>query len=368
MTRPSGVATLADAGERPATVDTDALVIGAGPVGLFQVFQLGLQEIRAHVVDSLPRAGGQCMALYPDKPIYDIPALPLCTGRELTERLLAQSSPFEPGFHFGQEVSELHPQAGGPFVVKTSAGLAFRCKTVIVAAGVGAFQPRRLKVDALARFEGTQLHYHAAVQVAALAGLDVVVIGGEELALRAAIDLASAEQARSVTLLHRRAELQGAAPILDRFHAECQAGRLQFTVGQVVGAGDSSGVLEQLRIEQPDGTVLDLAADRVLVYQGLSPRLGPLAQWGLGLDRKQVVVDTERFETQIRGIFAVGDINTYPGKLRLIVSGFHEATLAAVAAGARLHPGRPSTLEYTTSSARLQRLLGVTGVVAEKGG
>jgi thioredoxin reductase (NADPH) len=368
MTRQSGIATLADASGRPAPIDTDALVIGAGPVGLFQVFQLGLQEIRAHVVDSLPQAGGQCTALYPDKPIYDIPALPLCTGRELTERLLAQASPFEPSFHFGQEVTELHPQADGRFAVKTSAGLAFRCRTVMVAAGVGAFQPRRLKVEALARFEGTQLHYHTAVQVAALVGLDVVVIGGDELALQAAIELASAGQTRTVTLLHRRAELQGASTILARFHAERQAGRLQFTAGQVVGVEDSSGVLEQMRVEQPDGTLLDLPVDQVLAYQGLSPRLGPLAHWGLGLDRKQVVVDTEKFETHIPGIFAVGDINTYPGKQRLIVSGFHEATLAAIAAGARVHPGRPATLEYTTSSVRLHRLLGVTGAVADKGG
>ncbi len=352
---------LPDAAHGAEPIETDALVIGAGPVGLFQVFQLGLQEIGAHVVDSLAQAGGQCIELYPDKPIYDIPALPACTGRELTERLLQQAAPFRAGFHFGQEVTGLEVRPEGGFDVFTSSGAAFRCKVVMLAGGVGAFQPRRLKVEGLAGFEGTQVFYHPVVQPEAVAGGDVVIVGGEESALTAALALAASRRARSVTLLHRRASIQAPPDGLANLQAASEAGMMRFRVGQVIGAEAAEGRLAQLHIAPPDGVPIQLPVDHLWVYQGLSPRLGPLAHWGLGLDRKQVVVDTEKFETNIAGIHAVGDINTYPGKQRLILSGFHEATLAAIAAAARVHPGRRQTLEYTTSSTRLHRLLGVAG-------
>jgi thioredoxin reductase (NADPH) len=338
---------------------TDALIVGAGPVGLFQVFQLGLQEIGAHVVDSLPQAGGQCIELYPDKPIYDIPALVSCTGRELTERLLQQAAPFRAGFHLGQEVTGLQPQADGSFQVETSAGLLFACKVVVLAGGVGSFQPRRVKVEGLQRFEGTQVHYHSTVQPEEFEDQHVLVVGGDELALQAAVALAASRLARSVTLLHRRAEMQATPEGRDALRAACEAGAMRFVVGQIVGIETAADRLTRLQVVPPDGVPISLPVDRLLVYQGLSPQLGPLARWGLGLDRKQVVVDTEKFETNIPGVYAVGDINTYPGKQRLILSGFHEATLAAIAAAARVHPGRRQTLEYTTSSARLHRLLGV---------
>jgi thioredoxin reductase (NADPH) len=351
----------ADAAGGGAPILTDALVIGAGPVGLFQVFQLGLQEIRAHVVDTLVQAGGQCIELYPDKPIYDIPALPSCTGRELTERLLQQAAPFQAGFHFGQEVTRLHKRADGLFDAQTSAGTAFRCQVIVLAGGVGAFQPRKLKLEGLAPFEGRQVHYHPAVEPGSWAGADVVIVSGDELGVQAAIDLAVSRGPRSVTLLHRRAALQAPPACLSALQSACNAGLMRFTVGPIMGIDVTNHRLTKLHIAPPDGDPVVLPVDHLLVYQGLSPRLGPLAHWGLGLDRKQVAVDTEKFETNIPGVYAVGDINIYPGKQRLILSGFHEATLAAIAAGGRVHPGRRQTLEYTTSSARLHRLLGVAG-------
>jgi thioredoxin reductase (NADPH) len=355
---PSGPA---DAARGGTPIITDALVIGAGPVGLFQVFQLGLQEIRAHVVDTLAQAGGQCIELYPDKPIYDIPALPSCTGRELTERLLQQAAPFQPGFHFGQEVTGLQTRADGLFDAQTSDGTTFECRVIVLAGGVGAFLPRKLKLEGLARFEGRQVHYHPAVQPGAWAGADVVIASGDELGVQAAIDLAASHRPRSVTLLHRRASLQATSSCLAALKSACDAGLMRFTVGQIMGIDVTDHRLTQLRIAPPDGGQVGLPVEHLLVYQGLSPRLGPLAQWGLGLDRKQVAVDTEKFETNIPGVYAVGDINSYPGKQRLILSGFHEATLAGISAGGRVHPERRQTLEYTTSSARLHRLLGVAG-------
>jgi thioredoxin reductase (NADPH) len=230
---------------------------------------------------------------------------------------------------------------------------------VVLAGGVGSFQPRRVKVEGLQRFEGGQVHYHPTVQPARFASQDVVVVGGDELALQTALALAASRLARSVTLMHRRADIQASPEGRNALRVACDAGAMRFLVGQIVGIDTAADRLTQLQVAPPDGVPICLPVDHLLVYQGLSPHLGPLARWGLGLDRKQVLVDTEKFETNIPGVYAVGDINTYPGKQRLILSGFHEATLAAIAAAARLHPGRRQTLEYTTSSARLHRLLGV---------
>jgi thioredoxin reductase (NADPH) len=341
-------------------IETDAVVVGAGPVGLFQVFELGLLEIRAHVVDSLPCAGGQCIELYPDKPIYDIPALPRCTGRELTERLLEQIRPFAATFHFGQEVSAIEVLEDGRFDVETNKGTRLLARTVIVAGGVGSFQARTVKVEGLEEYLDTQLFYrvHDAAQ---FAGQDLVVLGGGDAALERALEFAQdgPQRARSVLLLHRRDVFTAAPDTVARLRERIAAGAIRFVAGQPVGIDEADGRLTALRVTGSDGANATIALDRLLVCLGLSPKLGPIAQWGLGLERKQIVVDTEKFESSTPGIFAVGDINTYPGKKKLILCGFHEATLAAFAAAAYVYPDQRVQLQYTTTSTRLHKVLGV---------
>jgi len=342
------------------TIETDAVVVGAGPVGLFQVFELGLQEVRAHVVDSLPNAGGQCVELYGDKPIYDIPGLPLCTGRELADRLLKQIEPFSAGFHLEQQVSELKARADGRFDVATSTGTRFVAKVVVVAGGVGAFQPRRLKIDGLDRHRGTQLFEHAAT-LHEQAGRQLVIVGGGEPAVAAAIEAADAGAARpgSVTLIHRRDDFDADEPSLLRLRELRASGAVQFVAGQPESIVEAGAKLSALAILGSDGTTRTVPLDALFVLLGWSPKLGPIAEWGLALEKKQLVVDTQRFETSTPGIFAVGDVNIYPGKKKLIVCGFHEATLAAFAIAERVWPDRFEPLQYTTTSARLHKLLGV---------
>jgi thioredoxin reductase (NADPH) len=342
-------------------ISTDALIIGAGPVGLFQVFQLGLLEIRCHVIDTLPYPGGQCIELYPDKPIYDIPGTPRTTGRELTASLLAQIKPFDAPLHLGQLVSRIEKLADGRFKVETSLGLQFITKVIVIAAGVGAFQPKLLKIAGLEKFENSQLFYHS--QPETTAGKNILVVGGEDSALVCAIDLATNSgalgQAKSITLLHRR-DVYQAAPELDaKIHALHDAKALQLMVGQVTGFNEQDGRLTAAQVTGVDGQTQAVPLEAMLVYLGLSPKLGPIADWGLALARKQLEVDTEKFATSIPGIFAVGDINTYPGKKKLILSGFHECALAAFGAADIVYPGKNPQLEYTTSSTRLHRLLGV---------
>lgn len=343
-----------------AIIQTDALVIGAGPVGLFQVFQLGLLDIKAHVVDSLPHPGGQCVELYADKPIYDIPGTPRTTGRELVASLLEQIKPFGASFHLGQEVSTLAPQADGRFLVETSRGQSFLAKTIFIAAGVGSFQAKRLKVDGLDAFENTQLFHHAD-EPARFAGKNVLVVGGDEAAVEAAIRLSEPgpHQAKGVTLLHRRDVLQASADSLARVTALRQSGALRFQVGQVTGIRIEGGELTAAHITDVDCNTAAVPLDNLLVLLGLSPRLGPLSQWGLAMERKQLQVDTEKFSTSMAGIFAVGDINTYPGKKKLILCGFHECTLAAYAAAELIFPGQKIPFQYTTTSPKLHKLLGV---------
>ncbi len=342
------------------TIETDAVVIGAGPVGLFQVFELGLQEVRAHVVDSLPTVGGQCVELYADKPIYDIPGLPLCTGRELAERLAKQIEPFNAGFHLEQQVSALQPRGDDRFDVATSTGTRFLARAVVVAGGVGAFQARRLKIERLDRHRGTQLFEHATT-LHAHAGRRLVVVGGGEAAVRAAIDAADggASAPRSVTLIHRRDDLDADEPALRRLRELRSSGAVSFIAGQPESIIEEDGRLAALSVLCADGTTRTVPLDVLFVLLGWSPKLGPIADWGLALEKKQLIVDTDRFETSTPGIFAVGDVNTYPGKQKLIVCGFHEATLAAFAIGERVWPDRAQPLQYTTTSTKLHKLLGV---------
>ena len=334
----------------------DAVVIGAGPVGLFQVFELGLLGIRAHVIDALPEPGGQCIALYADKPIYDIPATKVCTGRELIARLLAQIEPFKAEFHLGQQVNVVEPQSDGRFRIETSAGTQLLAKTIVIAGGVGSFQPRRLKIDGIAAFENAQLFY-SAPELATLARQRVIVIGDGDAALDCALGLV--QQHAQVTLMHRRDEFKAESATIERVRQLRSTNQLQFIAAQPTAITQADGRLTALHVTAADGTQPALPLDSLIVLTGLSPKLGPIADWGLALERKQLVVDTARFQTSVPGIFAVGDVNTYPGKKKLILCGFHEAALAAFGAAAHVFPDQPLHLEYTTTSPRLHRALGV---------
>lgn len=343
-----------------APIETDAVVIGAGPVGLFQVFELGLLEINAHVIDALPYPGGQPAELYPDKPIYDIPAIPLCTGQELVNNLLKQIDPFGATFHLGQEVTTVEQQDDGRFFVATTQGTRFLTKTMFIAAGVGAFQARTLKLEGLDAFEGKQLFYRAR-SADGFAGQHIVIVGGGDAALDEATALAAPgpNQAKSVTLIHRRDGFQAAAASIERMRACCERNEMRFMVGQPTGFESSGDRLTALQITDPQAVTHTVPLDMLLVFLGLSPKLGPIAEWGLDIERKQLVVDTEMFSTSVPGIFAVGDINTYPGKKKLILCGFHEATLAAFGATTFVFPDKKVLLQYTTTSTRLHKVLGV---------
>jgi len=341
-------------------IETDAVIVGAGPVGLFQVFELGLLEIKAHIIDSLAYPGGQCIELYPDKPIYDIPAVPVCTGKELTDNLLKQIEPFGATFHLGQEVSVVEKRDDGRFFVETSKGTQFLTKTIFIAAGVGAFQPRLLKVDGLDKFDGTQLHYRVK-DPTLFAGKNLVIVGGGDSALDWSLNFAQEgpHKAESVILLHRRDGFKAAPASVARMKELCEALEMQFVVGQVTGIDERDGKLAAIKVTGGDGVTRVMPLDLLLVFFGLSPKLGPIANWGLAIERKQLVVDTERFSTNVEGIFAVGDINTYPGKKKLILSGFHEAALAAFGAAPIIFPDKRIHLQYTTTSPKLHKVLGV---------
>ena len=345
-------------------IETDAVIVGAGPVGLFQVFELGLLEIKAHVIDSLAYPGGQCIELYPDKPIYDIPAVPVCTGRELTDNLLKQIEPFGATFHFGQEVSTVQKQDDGRFLVETSRGTRLLTKTIFIAAGVGAFQPKLLQVEGLARFDNSQVFYRVK-NPAEFAGKNLVIVGGGDSALDWALNFAAEgpNKAESVILIHRRDGFQAAPASVAKMRALCEALEMQFIVGQITGYEEKNGRLSGAKVTGSDGVTRVVPLDVILVFFGLSPKLGPIAHWGLDIERKQVHVDTEKFSTNIPGIFAVGDINTYPGKKKLILSGFHECALAAFGAAPFVFPDKKVQLQYTTTSTRLHKVLGVESPV-----
>ena len=345
-------------------VETDAVIVGAGPVGLFQVFELGLLEIKAHIIDSLAYPGGQCIELYPDKPIYDIPAVPVCTGKELTDNLLKQIEPFGATFHLGQEVTLVRKQDDGRFFVETSKGTRLLAKTIFIAGGVGSFQPRLLKLDGLDKFTDTQLFYRVR-NPSQFANKNLAIVGGGDSALDWALNFAQdgPNKAASVILVHRRDGFRAAPASVGKMKELCDAYEMQFIVGQVSGFDEREGSLSALKVTGGDGVTRVVPADMLLVFFGLSPKLGPIADWGLGIERKQIVVDTEKFATNVPGIFAVGDINTYPGKKKLILSGFHEAALAAFGAAPLIFPDKRIHLQYTTTSPKLHKVLGVESPV-----
>lgn len=340
-------------------ITTEVVIIGAGPAGLFQVFELGLLGIKAHILDSLRQPGGQCTELYPDKPIYDIPALPVCGAQELVDRLMQQIKPFGAEFHLGEEAVDLKRQENGRFRLVTSAGTVFDAGAVVIAAGVGSFQPRRLGVEAAEQFEGSQIHYRVK-SASDFHGRKLVIFGGGDSALDWALDLAP--KAASLVLVHRRAEFRGAPASAARVRELCAAGRMRFIEGLAQALQTDAGRLTGVQVKTAAGDVERLDAEHLLVFFGLAPKLGPIAEWGLDLDKRAIKVDTERFESNIPGVFAIGDINTYPGKKKLILSGFHEAALAAFAIQHHLYPAKKQFLQYTTTSPAMQKRLGVATV------
>jgi thioredoxin reductase (NADPH) len=341
----------------PATlIETDALIIGAGPAGLFQVFELGLLGIKSHIVDTLQHPGGQCAELYPDKPIYDIPALPVCGAQELVERLLQQIAPMAPVFHLGEEVAALQQQDDGRFFLRTSAGTEFMAKTVVIAAGLGSFQPRRLGVEGCDAFEDRQVHYRVR-SAADFTGQRLVIFGGGDSALDWVIDLNG--KAQSIVHVHRRNEFKAAPASVARMRELVAAGKMEYIEGIASGLTVEDGRLTGVTIKRTDGASQDVAADHLLAFFGLHPKLGPIAEWGFELEKKAIKVDTAKFQTSVPGVFAIGDINTYPGKKKLILSGFHEAALAAFAIAEHLNPAKKVHLQYTTTSPIMQKRLGV---------
>jgi len=337
-------------------VETDVIIVGAGPIGLFAVFELGLLDLKAQLVDILDRPGGQCTELYPEKPIYDIPALPVCGAQELVDRLLQQIKPFKPEFHLGQEVIEFAQQESGRFHVRTAGDLTFDAGAVVIAAGVGSFQPRRLGVEGIDAFEGAAIQYRVKSAVE-LAGKRLVIFGGGDSALDWTLELLA--RAASVDLVHRRSEFRAAPASVAKMREHVAAGRMRCFEALPHSLILENGRLAGINIKTADGATQALNAEQLLVFFGLHPKLGPIAEWGLALEKRALKVDTEKFQTSLPGVYAVGDINTYPGKKKLILSGFHEAALAAFAIQHHLYPQKKQFLQYTTTSPVMHQRLGV---------
>lgn len=337
-------------------IQTDVVIVGAGPCGLFQVFELGLLDLRAHLIDALPIVGGQCAELYPDKPIYDIPGFPIVGALELIERLEQQIKPFSPTYHLGQQVQEVKKLEDGSFRLVTSTGTEFHTRAVIIAGGVGAFQPVLLRLEGIDKYDDKQLFYKVR-DPSQHHGKKVVVCGGGDSALDWALQLVG--KASEVTLIHRSAAFKAAPASVSRFKELAEAGKARLLIGSVLGYDETDGRLSSLNVTGIDQAKHVLEVDHVLAFYGLNPKLGPIAEWGLNMNKHQIEVDTEKFETSTPGIYAVGDINYYPGKKKLILSGFHEAALAAFAIKHQLFPNEKVHLQYTTTSPSVHKKLGV---------
>lgn len=335
---------------------TDVIIIGAGPVGLFAVFELGLVDLKCHVIDILDRPGGQCAELYPEKPIYDIPGFPEISGQGLTDNLMKQIAPFGAEFHYSQMVTNVERLDDGSFRVTTDAEETFVAKVIVVAAGGGSFQPKRPPVPGIEAFEGKSVFY-AVRKMDDFRDHDIVIVGGGDSALDWTLSLQPL--ARSLTLVHRRDEFRGHADSVNKMRALVADGKINFITGQLARLEGEYGQLSEVFLKTAGGEI-GVPATRLLPFFGLTMKLGPVADWGLDLhDSSLVKVDTEKFETSEPGVFAIGDINWYPGKLKLILSGFHESALMAQAAKRIVHPNEKVVFQYTTSSTKLQKKLGV---------
>jgi thioredoxin reductase (NADPH) len=338
-------------------ITTDALVIGAGPVGLFAVFELGLLDMKTHLIDILDKVGGQCAELYPEKPIYDIPGIPFITGAGLTDALMEQIKPFHPTFHLNEMVETVEKIGDPLFRVTTNAGQVFECKIIVIAAGGGSFQPKRPPIPGIEAYEAKSVYY-AVRQMEAFRGKRLLVAGGGDSALDWTLNLAPL--ASHLTLLHRRSEFRAAPDSVNKMMALVGEGKIDFVVGQVSALEGADGQVSKAIVKTSDGSDFHIACDAILPFFGLTMKLGPVANWGIALKDNLIPVDTEKFETSIPGIFAVGDINTYPGKLKLILSGFHEVALMSQKAHRYVYPDKRLVFQYTTSSTSLQKKLGVT--------
>lgn len=343
----------------PNPIKTDAVIIGTGPVGLFQVFELGLQGIECHLIDALPEPGGQCIELYPDKPIYDIPAIRECTGGELVERLMDQISPFKPTFHMDQTVDSVEKRGDLDFVVTTSKGQTFECRAVIIAAGAGSFTPVRIRLPEIDRYEGEQLLYRVR-DPQQFSGKRVVILGGGDSALDWALSLESI--ASELTVINRTERFRAVDATVEKVQALASEGRINLLLGTAKSFEDDNGLLKSMTFElrDDDKTMKTIELDNLLVFFGLSPKLGPIENWGLELERKAISIRQDTFETSVEGIYAIGDINTYEGKKKLILSGFHEAALAAYAIKQKFEPDKKVHVQYTTTTPTVHEKLGVS--------
>jgi thioredoxin reductase (NADPH) len=337
-------------------IKTDALIIGAGPVGLFAVFELGLLDMKTHLIDILDKVGGQCAELYPEKPIYDIPGIPEISGQGLTEALMTQIKPFAPTFHLGEMVETVEKIGDPLFRVTTNAGQVFEAKVIVIAAGGGSFQPKRPPIPGIEAYE-TKSVYYAVRQMETFRGKRLLIAGGGDSALDWTLNLAPL--ASHLTLLHRRSEFRAAPDSVNKMMKLVGEGKIDFVVGQVSSLEGHDGQVSKAVVKRDDGSNFEIACDAILPFFGLTMKLGPVASWGVRLEGNLIPVDTEKFETNIPGVFAVGDINTYPGKLKLILSGFHEVALMSQKAHRYIYPDKRLVFQYTTSSTSLQKKLGV---------
>ncbi len=338
------------------TIKTDVLIIGAGPCGLFAVFELGLLDMKVHLIDILDKLGGQCAELYPEKPIYDIPAIPLVTGQGLTDALMEQIKPFNPTFHLNEMVETIEKIGDPLFRVTTDAGQVFETKVVVIAAGGGSFQPKRPPVPGIEAYEGTSVFY-AVRKMEQFRDKNLLIVGGGDSALDWTLNLQPL--AKRVTLLHRRDDFRAAPHSVDQMRKLVASGKMDLKIGQVTALEGADGKLSGAQIKGNDNEISNVECDTILPFFGLTMKLGPVANWGVKLENNLVPVDTEAFETNVPGIFAIGDINTYPGKLKLILSGFHEGALMAQKAHRYVYPDKRLVFQYTTSSSSLQKKLGV---------
>ena len=337
-------------------ISTDVVIIGAGPVGLFAVFELGLLDLKCHLIDILDRPGGQCAELYPEKPIYDIPGFPVISGQELTDNLMKQIEPFSPQFHYNRMVENVEKLADGSFRVTTDEGEVFLAPVVVIAAGGGSFQPKRPPVENIEAYEGKSVQYSVR-RIEEFRDQDVMIVGGGDSALDWVLNLQPI--AKSITLVHRRDVFRAAPASVKEMLALDEAGKIDFILGQIASLEGEGGELSAVNIKTKQGEIKNIKTTRLLPFFGLTMKLGPIANWGVELNDNLIAVDTEKFETSIKGLFAIGDINHYPGKLKLILSGFHEAALMSQRAKKIISPDERVIFQYTTSSTKLQKKLGV---------